>query len=83
MPQDAFTTVRLNVEENQLVNVKDDTDFRRVTAEQAGVGFHVPTVAAKLPVAPGASKSEVGNFSASARKEWCALRDSNSRPSGS
>jgi integrase len=46
--------------------VKEDVEYRRVTAEQAGLGFHVPTVVAELPVAPIAPKTEVGNFSASA-----------------
>ena len=42
--------------------VKEDVEFRRFTAEQAGLGFHMPTVAPKLPVAPIAPKTEVGNF---------------------
>src|SRR5208283_5912495 len=32
--------------------VKEDVEFRRFTAGQAGLGFHMPTVAPKLPVAP-------------------------------
>lgn len=32
--------------------VKEDVEFRGFTAEQAGLGFHMPTVAPKLPVAP-------------------------------
>ena len=42
--------------------VKEDVEFRRFTAEQAGLGFHMLTVAPKLPVAPIAPKTEVGNF---------------------
>jgi integrase len=42
--------------------MKEDVEFRRFTAEQAGLGFHMPTVAPKLPVAPIAPKTEVGNF---------------------
>jgi integrase len=34
-------------------SLKADTDFRRVTAEEAGLGFHIP-VETKLPVAPNA-----------------------------
>jgi integrase len=37
--------------------VKEDVEFRRFTAEQAGLGFHMPTVAPKLPVAPIAPKT--------------------------
>jgi integrase len=37
--------------------VKEDVEFRRFTAEQAGLGFHIPTVAPKLPVAPIAPKT--------------------------
>jgi integrase len=43
--------------------VKEDVEFRRLTAEQAGLGFRVPTVVPKLPVAPAA---EVGIFTATA-----------------
>ena len=32
--------------------VKEDVEFRKFTAEQAGLGFHMPTVAPKLPVEP-------------------------------
>jgi integrase len=46
--------------------VKDDVEFRRLLAQQTGLGFHMPTVAAQLPVAPIAPKTEVVNFSASA-----------------
>ena len=38
--------------------VKEDVEFRRFTAEQAGLGFHMPTVAPKLPVAPIAPKMD-------------------------
>ena len=34
-----------------------DVEFRKFTAEQAGLGFHTPTVAPKLPVAPIAPKT--------------------------
>ena len=37
--------------------VKEDVEFRRFTAEKAGLGFHIPTVAPKLPVAPIAPKT--------------------------
>jgi hypothetical protein len=37
--------------------VKEDVEFRRFTAEQAGLGFHMPTVVPKLPVAPIAPKT--------------------------
>lgn len=37
--------------------VKEDVEFRRFTAEQVGLGFHTPTVAPKLPVAPIAPKT--------------------------
>jgi integrase len=46
--------------------VKEDVKFRRLTAEQAGLGFHLPTVVAKLPVAPVAPSTEVGTFTATA-----------------
>jgi integrase len=36
--------------------VKEDIEFRRFTAKQAGLGFHMPTVATRLPVAPIAPK---------------------------
>jgi len=36
--------------------VKEDVEFRRFTAEEAGLGFHMPTVAPKLSVAPIAPK---------------------------
>jgi hypothetical protein len=36
--------------------VKEDVEFRKFTAEKAGLGFHPPTVAPKLPVAPIAPK---------------------------
>jgi len=39
--------------------VKEDVEFRRFTAEQAGLGFHMPTVAPKLPVAPKTAGAEV------------------------
>ena len=32
--------------------VKENVEFRRFTAEEAGLGFHILTVAPKLPVAP-------------------------------
>ena len=38
--------------------VKEDVEFRRFTAEQAGLGFHMPTVVPKLPVAPIAPKMD-------------------------
>jgi integrase len=37
--------------------VKEDVEFRRFTSEQAGLGFHMPTVVPKLPVAPIAPKT--------------------------
>jgi hypothetical protein len=37
--------------------VKEDVEFRGFAAEQAGPGFHTPTVAPKLPVAPIAPKT--------------------------
>ena len=47
---------------DEYSKLKEDIEFRRFTAEQAGLGFHMPTVAPKLPVAPIAPKTEVGNF---------------------
>jgi len=38
--------------------VKEDVEFRKFTAEKAGLGFHMPTVAPKLPVAPIAPKMD-------------------------
>jgi integrase len=38
------------------VKLKEDVDFRKFTAEQAGLGFHMSTVEPKLPVAPIAPK---------------------------
>ena len=38
--------------------VKEDVEFRRFTAEQAGLGFRMPTVVPKLPVAPIAPKMD-------------------------
>ncbi len=32
--------------------VREDLEFRRFTAEQAGLGFHMPVVEIKLPVSP-------------------------------
>lgn len=46
--------------------VRDDMEFRRLVAQQTGLGFHMPAVAAQLPVAPIAPKTEVVNFSVSA-----------------
>jgi len=37
--------------------VKEDVEFRRFPAERAGLGFHMPTAAPKLPVAPIAPES--------------------------
>jgi len=36
---------------DEYSKLKEDVEFRRFTAEQAGVGFHMPIVAPKLPVA--------------------------------
>jgi hypothetical protein len=36
--------------------MKADVEFRSFTAEQAGLGFRMPTVASRLPVAPIAPK---------------------------
>jgi integrase len=36
--------------------VKEDVEFRKLAGEQAGLGFHMPTVEPKLPVAPIAPK---------------------------
>ena len=38
-------------ENGKLKRLKEDV-FRRFTPKQAGLGFHMPTVAPKLPVAP-------------------------------
>lgn len=38
--------------------MKADVEFRTFTAEQAGLGFHMPTVVPKLPVAPIAPKTD-------------------------
>ena len=38
--------------------VKEDVEFRRIIAEQAGLGLHMPTVVPKLPVAPIAPKMD-------------------------
>ena len=46
--------------------VKEDVEFRRFTAEQAGIGFHLPTVAPKLPVARIAPKMDEVQYAASA-----------------
>jgi hypothetical protein len=43
-----------------------EVTYRKLTAEQAGRGPHMPTVGPKLPVVPIAPKTEVGNFWASA-----------------
>ena len=32
--------------------MKEDSEFRAFTAEKAGLGFHMPTVALKLPDTP-------------------------------
>jgi len=32
--------------------IKEDREFRTFTAEQIGLGFHMPVVAPRLPVAP-------------------------------
>lgn len=36
--------------------MKEDVEFRRFTAEQAGLGFRMPTLVPQLPVAPIAPK---------------------------
>jgi integrase len=46
--------------------VKEDVEFRRFTAEQAGLGFHMPTVVSKLPVAPIAPKEALAGCEVSA-----------------
>jgi hypothetical protein len=46
--------------------VKEDAEFRRFTAEQAGLGFHMPTVAPKLPVAPCCTKKSSTEFAITA-----------------
>jgi integrase len=37
-------------------SIKGDVEFRKLTAEQAGLGFPLPRVAGKLPVAPTAPR---------------------------
>ena len=46
--------------------VKEDVEFRRFTAEQAGLGFHMPTVATRLPVAPIAPRLDQAQCALSA-----------------
>jgi len=46
--------------------MKEDSEFRRFTAEQAGLGFHVSTVAPKLPVAPIAPRMDQAQCALSA-----------------
>jgi integrase len=46
--------------------VKDDMQFRQFTAEQAGIGFHIPIVAPQLPVAPIAPMMDQAQCAASA-----------------
>jgi len=41
---------------------KTDVEFRKFTAEQAGLGFHMPTVVPKLPVAPCCTKKSSAKF---------------------
>jgi hypothetical protein len=48
--------------------------FRRFTAEQAGLGFHMPTVAPKLPIAPIAPNEARAQHALTA-KDWSALAD--------
>jgi hypothetical protein len=46
--------------------MKEDVEFRRFTGEQAGLGFHMPTVESKLPVAPIAPKWDQAQVAISA-----------------
>jgi predicted amino acid racemase len=46
--------------------LKRDVKLRRDTAEQVGLGFHMPNVEAKLPVAPTALKLHPDEFAAGA-----------------
>ncbi|MGD1025512.1 MAG: site-specific integrase [Candidatus Sulfotelmatobacter sp.] len=46
--------------------LKRDVKLRRETAEQVGLGFHMPDVEAKLPVAPSALKLHENELAASA-----------------
>jgi integrase len=45
--------------------VKADVEFRRFTAEQAGLGFHMPTLVSELPVAPIAPRTDQVRYAAS------------------
>jgi integrase len=51
---------------DEYSKLKEDVEFRRFTAEQAGLGFHMPTVAPKLPVAPIAPRMDQAQSALSA-----------------
>jgi hypothetical protein len=46
--------------------MKQDVEFRSFTAEQAGLGFHMPIVEPKLPVAPVAPREVEAQYALTA-----------------